>query len=126
LHRLERRLEEFDEALAQDPPVVTRPASDHLEMLARYAHQLCQQLEELLRGTGAAALAAALTAKAEERARRTWDGRFAWAAADGRQMRLHHLAGLRRLLGLPERPRREAPALPPARLQAEGPLAAAY
>jgi electron transfer flavoprotein-quinone oxidoreductase len=106
--RLERKLEEFDEALAQGPPVMTRPASDHLEMLARYAHQLCLQLGELLRGTGAATLAAALTAKAEERARRTWDGRFVWAAADGRQMRQHHLAGLRHLLGLAELPRAEA------------------
>src|SRR5262249_43206619 len=36
----------------------------------------------------------------EERARRTWDQRFAWAAADGRQMRFHYLAGLRRYLDL--------------------------
>ncbi len=110
LHRLERKLEEFDEALAGGPPVMTRPAGDHLEMLALYAHHLCQQLEERLRGTEAAPLATALTAKAGERARRTWDGRFAWAAADGRQMRLHHLTGLRRLLDIPGGPA-PAPAL---------------
>jgi hypothetical protein len=45
------------------------------------------------------ALAADLSAKAEARSRRTWDQRFAWAAADGRQLRFHHLAGLRRFLG---------------------------
>jgi hypothetical protein len=128
LRQLERKLEEYDEALAAGPPVMTRPASDHLEMLARYAHQLCRQLGELLRGAGgpAAALAAALTVKAEERARRTWDGRFAWAAADGRQMRQHHLTGLRRLLDLPAGPPEAASALPPARVLAEGPVAAAF
>jgi electron transfer flavoprotein-quinone oxidoreductase len=128
LGRLERKLEEFDEALAQGPPVMTRPASDYLEMLARYAHQLGLQLGELLRGAGspAAALAAALVAKAEERARRTWDGRFARAAADGRQMRQHHLVGLRRLLGLEERPRPEAPSLSPTRPPHEGLVAGAF
>jgi hypothetical protein len=120
-------LEEFDAALAQGPPVMTRPAGEHLEMLASYAHQLSLQLGELLRGVvGAAALAAALTAKAEERARRTWDGRFAWAAADGRQMRLHHLTSLRRLLDVPQGPREEVPASAPARVQTEGPVAAAF
>jgi electron transfer flavoprotein-quinone oxidoreductase len=127
VRRLERKLEEYDEALAEGPPVVTRPAGEHLEMLARYAYHLCLQLRELLRGAGEpAALAAALAAKAEERARRTWDGRFSWAAADGRQMRQHHLTGLRRLLGLPEGPPPDEPPLAPPRPAAQGPVAEAF
>src|SRR5207249_3380386 len=45
-------------------------------------------------------LAMALAAQAEERARRTWNQRYAWAAADGRQLRQHHLTGLRHLLSV--------------------------
>src|SRR5262249_14193063 len=44
-----------------------------------------------------------------ERARRTWDGRFAWAIADGRLLRQHHLAGLRRVLGLDAIAQRKMP-----------------
>ena len=38
-----------------------------------------------------------LVGKAAERAKHTWDRHFAWAAADGRHMRQHHLTGLRHL-----------------------------
>src|SRR5262249_14872277 len=34
----------------------------------------------------------------EDGPRRTWGQRFSWAAADGRQLRQHHLHGLRRFL----------------------------
>jgi alkylation response protein AidB-like acyl-CoA dehydrogenase/flavin-dependent dehydrogenase/ferredoxin-like protein FixX len=115
LGKLERKLEEFDSALAREPRTVDRARADYLEMLARYAQRLALRILEVLRSSALAdspyssvvathqqllELANALVAKAEERARRTWDQRFAWAAADGRQLRQHHLVGLRRLLDL--------------------------
>jgi electron transfer flavoprotein-quinone oxidoreductase len=115
LDQLEHKLDEFDTILRIGPQTVFPAHSDHLEMLARYAQQLALSALEILRkGDRADApdgtpervreLAAALTAKLEERTQRTWNGRFAWAAADGRQIRQHHLVGLRRLLGLSAAP----------------------
>jgi hypothetical protein len=125
LDRLERKLEEFDAALTCGPSAVDRARGEYLEMLAQYADRLAARVAEELAGSrwseswspGTAAvgramlsLAVALRAKTEGRARRTWDGRFAWAAADGRQIRQHHLVGLRRMLtvlpddGIPDRP----------------------
>src|SRR5262249_29245110 len=113
LSKLERKLEAFDATLAREPRTVDRARAEYLELLARYAQQLALRIVELLRGSPLAdnpysgvvathqklvELASALLGKAEERARRTWDQRFAWAAADGRQLRQHHLVGLRRLL----------------------------
>jgi electron transfer flavoprotein-quinone oxidoreductase len=118
LDRLERRLNEFDAALAKDPEperpsapatgreamTVDRAHADYLEVLARHAQQLAQEFLALLEvgpgpgGPETLALAAALVARTEEQARHTWEGRFAWASADGRQIRQHHLTGLRRLL----------------------------
>src|SRR5262249_48199709 len=54
-------------------------------------------------------LASALFALSEQRTRRTWDRRFSWAAADGRQMIQHHLAGLRHLLAIADRTESEVP-----------------
>src|SRR5262249_13070349 len=85
----------------------------YLEMLARYAQQLAQRLVQIFQQSllvenatqvqtavlePIADLAGALFAKAEERAHRTWTQHFSWAAADGRQLRSHHLAGLCRCL----------------------------
>jgi alkylation response protein AidB-like acyl-CoA dehydrogenase/flavin-dependent dehydrogenase/electron transfer flavoprotein alpha/beta subunit/ferredoxin-like protein FixX len=101
LDRLERKLEEFDESLAAEPRTIDKARAAYLEMLARYAQQLAVQLDERARSSDSPplrALAVALTQKAEERSRRCAAGRYRWAAADGRQMRHHHLAGLRRLL----------------------------
>jgi flavin-dependent dehydrogenase len=105
LVQLAHKLREFDDALVNGPALLDRGGSDHLEMLARYAQQLglCIR-DEISQGAEPAAAAArhladALATKLEERTRRTWDGRFAWAAADGRQLRQHHLAGLHHLLG---------------------------
>lgn len=115
LSRLERKLEEFDTALAAEPRTIDRARGEYLEMLARYALQLAARIVEVLResplaGSPQAGLAAAhrtllelataTAARAEERARRTWDRRFAWAAAGGRQIRFHHVAGMRRVLGV--------------------------
>src|SRR5260370_15837700 len=75
-------------------------------MLARYAQQLAVQIVEVLQASNLASrqdvmgLAKALASRAEERARQVWQQRFAWAAADGRQLRQHHLAGLRYYLGV--------------------------
>lgn len=124
LDKLEHKLSEFDAALAEEPRTVDRTRAEHLEMLARYAQQVAGRALELLRDGGLGehpspalkeirqrvlGLATALFAKAEERARRTWDRRFAWAAADGRQLRQHHLVGLRRLMPLVQS-RQTAPA----------------
>jgi alkylation response protein AidB-like acyl-CoA dehydrogenase/flavin-dependent dehydrogenase/electron transfer flavoprotein alpha subunit/ferredoxin-like protein FixX len=129
LSKLERKLEEFATALAREPRTVDRARAEYLEMLARYAQQLGLRILEIVRGSTLAdspysgvvathhkllELANAMVAKAEERARRTWDQRFAWAAADGRQLRQHHIVGLRHLLDLlspsssPRSPEREA------------------
>jgi electron transfer flavoprotein-quinone oxidoreductase len=115
LEKLDAQLWEYDAALAKEPRTVDRARSEHLETLARYVQQLALRIVEVLRASTLAdsphaavaatyhklhQVASALLAKAEERARRTWDQRFAWAAADGRQLRQHHLVGLRRLLDL--------------------------
>jgi|GEM_PF-4285810 len=107
---LERKLGEFDAALAEGPALVDRPRNDYLEMLARYAQQLASRIREVLTTVPALAeesqrpvlkLADALAVRAEERTRRAWEGRFTWAAADGRLLRQYHLAELRRLLAVP-------------------------
>ncbi|MBV9124874.1 MAG: FAD-binding protein, partial [Planctomycetes bacterium] len=118
LIRLETKLQEFDDALAEEPRTVDRSRAEFLEMLARYAQQLAAKVVEDIRSgiltdtphTAQTAvhqqlleLAGSLAAKAEERARRTWDQRYSWAAADGRHLRQHHLTGLRRLLNLLDR-----------------------
>jgi alkylation response protein AidB-like acyl-CoA dehydrogenase/electron transfer flavoprotein alpha subunit/electron transfer flavoprotein alpha/beta subunit len=113
LRKLDGKLQEFELALAEELRTVDRARADYLELLARYAQQLALRMVEILRGSvlgdsGHASVAAAhrqvlelataLLAKTEERARRTWDQRFAWAAADGRQIRQHHIVGLWRFL----------------------------
>jgi electron transfer flavoprotein-quinone oxidoreductase len=113
VEKLDKKLLEFDNSLAREPRNVDRPRAEYLEMLARYAQQLAARLLEILRQSTLAdspraglhacyqhllSMATSLLAMTEVRARRTWDQRFAWAAADGRQVRYHHLAGLRRLL----------------------------
>ncbi|HEV3259479.1 MAG TPA: acyl-CoA dehydrogenase family protein [Gemmataceae bacterium] len=130
LAKLERKLEEFDEALAEEPRTVDRGRAEYLELLARYAQQLAARVVEELRnspqadspraGQGAAhrkllQIAGVLLTRAEERARRTWDQRFAWASADGRQIRQHHLVGLRRILSLLAGGTSPVPAPDPAR-----------
>jgi electron transfer flavoprotein-quinone oxidoreductase len=111
--QLEDKLQEFDRALDKEPRFIDRARGEYLEMLARYSVQLASHLTEVLQKSPLAnnpttvqaamyqemmSLTGALVAKAEERARRTWKQHFSWAAADGRQMRFHHLVGIRRLL----------------------------
>src|SRR5262249_39554329 len=101
---------------------IDKARAEGLEMLARYGQQLALRFVEVLAGGSLAdshragialaqqrmlALAQALVKRAEERARRTWDQRYRWAAADGRQMRQHHLTGLRRYLQVLAGERRE-------------------
>jgi alkylation response protein AidB-like acyl-CoA dehydrogenase/flavin-dependent dehydrogenase/electron transfer flavoprotein alpha subunit/ferredoxin-like protein FixX len=110
IERLDAKIIEFDDALGEEPRRIDRARAEHLEMLARYAQQLAQRIVEVLQSRtwidgndpkAAAvyarleALALAAQAKAHERARRTWAQRYAWAAADGSQLRWHHLAGIR-------------------------------
>ncbi len=110
LRKLERKLEEFDSALGEGPALVNRPHNDYLDMLARYARQLAYRIREILNADSqiqgksrspVLELAEALVVRAEERTRRAWEGRFSWSAADGRLLRQHHLAELRRLLAAP-------------------------
>ncbi len=108
--KLEHKLQEFDSALGEGPTLVNRPHNDYLEMLARYARQLAYRVREILNANYQTQgesrrpiqeLADALVIRAEERTRRAWEGRFSWAAADGRLLRQHHLVELRRLLAVP-------------------------
>ncbi len=111
--QLEQKLEEFEEALGREPRTMDRWRADYLELLVRYAHQLADRLSADLRAiappsTGSAAaqdasrhlseLALAVAGKVEDMARRAGHRKFRWAAADARQLRQHHLPGLRRLL----------------------------
>jgi electron transfer flavoprotein-quinone oxidoreductase len=114
IERLDAKIIEFDAALGEEPRTIDRARAEHLEMLARYAQQLAQRIVEVLQSRSwidgndpkaaaiyarLEALASAAQAKAHERARRTWAQRYAWAAADGSQLRWHHLAGMRRFSG---------------------------
>lgn len=110
LAELDRKLGEFDAALVEGPALVGRPHNDYLELLANYAQQLAIHIREILNSALETTqnsrrqmleLADALVSRAEERTRRTWEGRFTHAATDGRLLRQHHLAKLRRLLALP-------------------------
>jgi flavin-dependent dehydrogenase len=106
LKQLEQTLHEFERALAKESALVDRPRGDHLEMLTRSAQNLALRVREILGqpsgaiGSQAVTLADDLAARTEKRARRTWDGKFAWAFADGLLLRQHHLLGLSRLLGI--------------------------
>ncbi len=109
LERLERKLQAFQASLRQGSALVDRPRNDYLEMLARFAHQLTLRIQEIVeerhdtteRGKRALEVAADLVARAADRTRRVWEGRFAWAVADGNLLRQHHLTELRRLFALP-------------------------
>jgi electron transfer flavoprotein-quinone oxidoreductase len=122
---LERKLVEFETALEEEPRTIGRDRGEYLQTLARYARNVALRLVEVLRSMGESDggahpattalrqrlldLATALTAKAEERTRHTLAQRYSWAAGDGRQLRQHHLAGLRRLLPLLGAPVQAAP-----------------
>src|SRR5579871_473439 len=51
LGKLERKLEEFDVALAREPRTIDRARAEYLELLARYAQQLALRMVEILRGS---------------------------------------------------------------------------
>lgn len=110
LDQLEFKLRAYDLALTDGPTLVDRAHNHYLEILASYAQQLANRIREVLksdsdipeeRRRATLELADALVARAEERTRRVWEGRFAWAGALGRLLRQHYLVGLRRLLDLP-------------------------
>ncbi len=110
--RLEQKLLEFEKALSHERRTVDRPRAEYLETLARYAQQLGERIQELLAESTNAAkesasnltildpireLISSMVTKLHERTERTWNQHYAWAAGDGRQIRFHYLAGLRRL-----------------------------
>ncbi|HEV3204436.1 MAG TPA: hypothetical protein VGY77_08640, partial [Gemmataceae bacterium] len=111
--RLDRKLQEFDNALAEEPRTLDKARAEFLEILARYAQQLADKLQELVRDCPLANsptpegrrayqqlrdLTTTILTKIQERSRRTWNQRYSWAAADGRQIRWHDLNGLDQFL----------------------------
>ncbi|MFN4258266.1 MAG: FAD-dependent oxidoreductase [Gemmataceae bacterium] len=124
LDQVEQKLIEFDAALDEEPRTVDRDRREYLEILARYAQQLASHLVEILKSSvledsvypsvvavyqHLLDLATHLANRAEQRTRRVSIQRLAWAAADGRLLRFHYVAGLRGLLNvlsphLPELP----------------------
>jgi len=116
VEQLEWKLVEFDEALAAEPRIVDRDRAEHLEMLARYAHQLALQLfsrdPERSAGERVEASATAprspalrsgsrlneIVALTQKRIEQVEAGHYSWAASDGRQLRFHHLPELGRVL----------------------------
>jgi alkylation response protein AidB-like acyl-CoA dehydrogenase/flavin-dependent dehydrogenase/electron transfer flavoprotein alpha subunit/electron transfer flavoprotein alpha/beta subunit/ferredoxin-like protein FixX len=136
LGQLDQKLQEYDAALTEEPRTIDRARSEYLEMLTRYAQQLSIRIVEELRASEWAdipglaearqqllELAVALSVKAEERFRRTWDQQYNWAASGGRQLRAHHIAGLLRFLGAIESGGRKSvdhrPLAPSARQSAD-------
>jgi alkylation response protein AidB-like acyl-CoA dehydrogenase/electron transfer flavoprotein alpha subunit len=98
--KVESKLRELEKALTEEPRTIDRARSEYLDMLARYVQQLTANLVAVLEKEPEAApakapalleLAREAHALAERCARHTWDRRFAWATADGRQLRFHHL-----------------------------------
>jgi len=111
--QLDRKLQEFENDLAAEPRTLDKARAEYLETAARYAQQLAEQLQELVRDCPLASssdpdgrrayqqlrdVSATILSKVQERSRRTWNQRYAWAAADGRQIRWHHLNGLEQFL----------------------------
>jgi electron transfer flavoprotein-quinone oxidoreductase len=106
--RLDAKLAEFDRVLANESRTLDGNRTDYLEMLARYALQLGRQIVTVARQERFTpspshqpllTLATELQARLETRLERIeHHQRFTWAAADGRQARYHHLAGLRRFV----------------------------
>jgi alkylation response protein AidB-like acyl-CoA dehydrogenase/electron transfer flavoprotein alpha/beta subunit len=93
-HKLEIKLLQFDAALAEEPRTVGRDRADYLLLLARYAQQLAKLVAESLPADDHWAFA--IEALALRRVKHVEAQRYSWAAADGRQLRFHHLANLRR------------------------------
>jgi alkylation response protein AidB-like acyl-CoA dehydrogenase/flavin-dependent dehydrogenase/ferredoxin-like protein FixX len=101
LFQLHRKLEEFDAALAEEPRTIDRDRAAHLEMLVRYALS-CSRDPERRAGErgGDSTRSPALRSGSRLHGliQRMLDHlaarHYAWAAADGRQLRMHDLAGL--------------------------------
>jgi flavin-dependent dehydrogenase len=132
--QLERQLHAFESALIEGPALVDRPHNDYLETLAHFAHQLTIRIREVVQEREEISadrrrlldLVEALVLRCGERTHRTWEGRFAWAVADGRMLRQYHVAELRRLLALPSHLAASADASPqPAANAAASPTSAA-
>ncbi len=102
---LDRQLDALAKALGEEPRTVDAARADYLLRLGHYAEQVAADL--------AARFASAVSDSPEplsklvrDAAARTgrvtqWlrNRRFAWAVAEARQLRQHHLAGLRQVLG---------------------------
>ncbi len=112
-HSLDRKLVEFEEALKEEPRIMGVDRGDYLHGLALYAQQLTVAIRDLLRKIaeekeatrtdttfrGVQELVEDAAKKAQARTSHISNGKLSWAAADGRQLRFHHLVGLMRWLG---------------------------
>jgi electron transfer flavoprotein-quinone oxidoreductase len=111
LQQFEQKLREFEEGLCEEPRTIDKARAEYLEMLARYAQRLAEKIQSKCHdfpGSEDSPLvmqlqkhASDLVNRCQDRARRTWSQKYTWAAAEGRQLRFHHLALVRRLLGVP-------------------------
>lgn len=114
LRRLERKLQEYDEALAEEPRTVNVDRGDYLAQLTRYAQQMALDLYILwqdstlaqLEGVGSELyrriekLAFEIGFDTESRHDRAASNRLTWAAAEGRRIRQCYLAPIGRYLEL--------------------------
>lgn len=109
--RLDAKLSEFAAALAAEPRTIDTPRADYLTMLARYAQSLGRALDEGARQASATAassakpivdrllqLSGALLPQLAKLVLEAEAGRFGWAAAEGRRLQQHGLAGMLTLL----------------------------
>jgi alkylation response protein AidB-like acyl-CoA dehydrogenase/flavin-dependent dehydrogenase/ferredoxin-like protein FixX len=107
VEQFDAKVREFDRALGEEPRTVDPARAEYLRLLVTHARNLVQDIANLLslrQGAHQAGLAplvrlvrsmAALLADRQQHVERR---KYTWAAADGRQLRFHHLAGIRRLL----------------------------
>jgi len=97
--RLEGKLDEFESALAEEPRTIDAARQEALLSLAQHARQLAAAIAE----SAGDKLAHDMVKLADRRCDRVKQRRYTWAAADGRQMRDHHLVGLRAYFDLSPR-----------------------
>jgi len=102
--RLDRQVSALATALAEEPRTIDRDRTADLIEVATYAEQMAHQLQGLLEGgkgqaerADAHRLCLEIVARLGKMVQLVREGRYAWAAGEGRQVRQHHLAKLRNL-----------------------------
>jgi electron transfer flavoprotein-quinone oxidoreductase len=107
IDQLEAKLLEFDHALGEEPRTVDPARAEFLGMLVSHARNLTQDISDVLSRQPAGhqpalaplvRLVRSTAAFLAERQKHVEQHKYTWAAADGRQLRMHHLTGLRVML----------------------------